>query len=103
MQDRPPPTRRNLLATHGRTIHWVIRDRCRGSFLPVDVRFAPKATEVLRCREMTRHLVASSVGGMSFRALCCLHVDDKIRILQADHRKVSELFAFRDATHYMPT
>ena len=32
----------------------VIRDRCRGSFLPVDVRFAPKATEVLRCREMTR-------------------------------------------------
>src|SRR5262245_39788736 len=23
MQDRPPPTRRNPLATHGRTIHWV--------------------------------------------------------------------------------
>jgi hypothetical protein len=35
-------------------LSWVIRDRCRGSFLPVDVRFAPKATEVLRCREMTR-------------------------------------------------
>jgi hypothetical protein len=32
----------------------VIRDRCRGSCLPVDVRFAPKATEVLSCREMTR-------------------------------------------------
>src|SRR5258705_2427955 len=25
MQDRLPPARRNLLATHGRTIHWVIR------------------------------------------------------------------------------
>src|SRR5262249_42464670 len=23
MQDRSPPGRRNLLATHGRTIHWV--------------------------------------------------------------------------------
>lgn len=23
MQDRSPPIRRNLLATHGRTIHWV--------------------------------------------------------------------------------
>ena len=27
MQDRLPPTRRNSLATHGRTIHWVIHDR----------------------------------------------------------------------------
>jgi hypothetical protein len=27
MQDRSPPTRQNLLATHGRTIHWVIRYR----------------------------------------------------------------------------
>ena len=25
MQDRSPLTRQNLLATHGRTIHWVIR------------------------------------------------------------------------------
>jgi NAD(P)H-binding len=31
----------------------VIRDRCAGSYLPVDVRFAPKSTEVLRCREST--------------------------------------------------
>jgi len=23
MQDRSPPARQNLLATHGRTIHWV--------------------------------------------------------------------------------
>ena len=23
MQDHSPPTRQNLLATHGRTIHWV--------------------------------------------------------------------------------
>ena len=33
---------------------WVIRDRCRGSYLPVDVRFAPKATEVSCRREITR-------------------------------------------------
>jgi hypothetical protein len=32
----------------------VIRDRCRGSCLPVDVRSAPKGTEVLRCRKITR-------------------------------------------------
>src|SRR5665811_890688 len=25
MQDRSPPARQNPLATHGRTIHWVIR------------------------------------------------------------------------------
>jgi hypothetical protein len=25
MQDRSPPTRQNLLATHGGTIHWVTR------------------------------------------------------------------------------
>src|SRR5215470_1405287 len=31
---------------------WVIFDRCRRSCRPVHVRFAPKATDVLRCREM---------------------------------------------------
>ena len=29
MQDRPPPTRRNLLATHGRTIHVGSDRRCQ--------------------------------------------------------------------------
>jgi 2-polyprenyl-6-methoxyphenol hydroxylase-like FAD-dependent oxidoreductase len=29
MQDRSPPARRNLLTTHGRTIHWV--KSCRGA------------------------------------------------------------------------
>jgi hypothetical protein len=32
----------------------VIRDRCSGSCLPVDVRFGPRATYIRRCREMTR-------------------------------------------------
>jgi len=32
----------------------VIRDRCGRSGLPVYVRFAPKATDVLHCHEMTR-------------------------------------------------
>ena len=31
MQDRSPPARRNPLATHGRTIHWVIRYRSIGA------------------------------------------------------------------------
>ena len=31
----------------------VIRGRCCGSYLPVDVRFASKAAEVLCCREMS--------------------------------------------------
>src|SRR5262245_45879622 len=43
MQDRTSPTRRSLLATHGRTIHWVIFDRSGQSCLPVHVRLAPKA------------------------------------------------------------
>jgi hypothetical protein len=34
MQDRSPPTRQNLLATHGRTIHWVIRVRVRPAAAP---------------------------------------------------------------------
>ena len=43
MQDRSPPTRQNLLATHGRTIHWVIRDRIRLASASRDVRIFPKA------------------------------------------------------------
>ena len=46
MQDRLPTARRNLLASYGRTIHWVIRDRCSWSCLPAHVRFAPKATKL---------------------------------------------------------
>jgi len=34
-------------------VHSIIRDRCGRSGLPVHVRFAPKATDLLRCREMT--------------------------------------------------
>jgi hypothetical protein len=33
---------------------WVILDRLTRSHLPAHVCFAPKATDVLRCREMTR-------------------------------------------------
>jgi hypothetical protein len=33
---------------------WVILDRSSWLYLPVDVRFTPKATEVLRYRELTR-------------------------------------------------
>ena len=45
MQDRSPPTRQNLLATHGRTIHWVTFDRFSRFCLPVHVRFGSKATD----------------------------------------------------------
>jgi hypothetical protein len=38
---------------------WVILDRSSGLCLPVDVRFAPKATEVLRCREIGRPRLAA--------------------------------------------
>jgi hypothetical protein len=34
-------------------------DRSSWSWLPVDVRFAPTATEMLRCREMTRCAIAA--------------------------------------------
>src|SRR5262245_60689526 len=44
MQDRhSPQTRKSLLATHGRTIHWVKGDPRAPSYLSVNVRFAPKA------------------------------------------------------------
>jgi len=43
MQDRTSPTRRSLLATHGRTIHRVIRDEVVGAHTTVHVRFALKA------------------------------------------------------------
>ena len=43
MQDRSPPARRNPLATHGRTIHWVIFDQVRRG-LPIGAfRSAPRA------------------------------------------------------------
>jgi hypothetical protein len=43
MQDRLPPARRNPLATHGRTIHWVIRDlpdQGRRSYLSAVTRWS---------------------------------------------------------------
>jgi len=52
MQDRPPPARRNPLATHGRTIHPGQSRRSRHvrdmSALP------PTAVELVRCSETTR-------------------------------------------------
>ena len=54
MQDRSPPTRRNSLATHGRTIHRVKRYRFGAHREPLNVRFAPRATELLCRREMSR-------------------------------------------------
>src|SRR5262249_4939177 len=50
MQDRSPPGRRNLLATHGRTIHWVTSVALCNSRRPVDFRYAPLATgDAWRC------------------------------------------------------
>jgi hypothetical protein len=40
------PDRRNPLATHGRTIDRVISVVLRNRRLPIDFRFAPKATEI---------------------------------------------------------
>ena len=37
-----------------RRLSRVVRDRCSRSCLPVQVRFGPKATEMLHGREMTR-------------------------------------------------
>src|SRR6516225_8778239 len=52
MQDRPPPARRNPLATHGRTIHPGQSRRSRHvrdmSALP------PTAVDLVRCSETTR-------------------------------------------------
>src|SRR3974377_221166 len=48
MQDRPPPARRNLLATHGRTIHWGQSLPGRASSNSGHVRYAPKAEESSR-------------------------------------------------------
>jgi hypothetical protein len=43
MQDRLPPALRNLLATHGRTIHWVILDRVETAASPAMSAVPPKA------------------------------------------------------------
>ena len=45
MQDRSPPTRRNSLATHGRTIHLGHLRRGDGDSMSA---IAPIATELLR-------------------------------------------------------
>jgi hypothetical protein len=41
------------LAPPARLPEWVIRDRCRRSFLPAHVRFAPKATKLQCGSELT--------------------------------------------------
>jgi len=57
-----------MTAWHRRSAHWVIFDRPSRYCLPDHVRFAPKATEMLRRREMTRrvkngrHVVASTLA-----------------------------------------
>src|SRR5262249_49300854 len=43
MQDRTPPTRSSLLATHGRTIHWVTSGAGDPARRPGYFRLAPKA------------------------------------------------------------
>ena len=49
--------------------HWVIFDWASRRCLSSDVRFAPKATEVLRCREMTRWAKTGSRGPHSITSL----------------------------------
>ena len=57
MQDRSPPTRQNLLATHGRTIHWVTCGRRPGkNFLTFVQREADRPRKIYakfqaRCRD----------------------------------------------------
>src|SRR5665811_1326304 len=46
MQDRSPPARQNPLATHGRTIHWVISGQTVTSPKPEFVRFGLPAQPV---------------------------------------------------------
>jgi hypothetical protein len=77
MQDRSPPTRQNLLATHGRTIHL-------GHFLPVDgsprhVGSAPNLgktqAEIGSRRELRilkrRKIIPGSVLLKYFRNIAC--------------------------------
>jgi hypothetical protein len=47
---------------------WVICDRFSRFCLPVHVRFAPKATEVLHCRKMTR----CAISGRKPFLHCCI-------------------------------
>jgi len=66
MQDRSPPTRRNLLATHGRTIHWVKSGHSSASarcpLYPRPVSFATLAAIRRAYVNMVAALVMVGVG-----------------------------------------
>jgi hypothetical protein len=60
MQDRSPPVRRNPLATHGRTIHWVNRVGGNHGRPTLSVRSTPNSernfkglASVAKCHKQT--------------------------------------------------
>ena len=53
MQDRLPTARRNLLATHGRTIHMGHSRPMHSVAVPINVRCYSDTDIIVRCTEVT--------------------------------------------------
>src|SRR5215471_18081765 len=95
MQDRTSPTRRSLLATHGRTIHLGQKQTSRPAWtlsaLPPKadierhgwhVRFVPKADSCTTAKASLDHLIGSSLQGKRNRQaerLGRLEIDDEFK------------------------
>jgi hypothetical protein len=82
-----PNSLKSMVARSAPCLIWVIPDRSSGLCLPVDVRFAPKATEVLRCREMTRCAMCGRlrVGKSFLHVLQAWSVQPCVRPINAVH------------------